>query len=319
MRKQSFPYDHRRADPNGWLAFELSVLRRLKFDSVATLFAGEPNLETHLKRWGVRVATNDVWQWAWTKAVAAVENNGGRLTEAEVEVVLADAYVPGHRLRNEALLRWFGEPEAWWFDNVRGRVEELHGPVKRALALTLGMNVGDYAFSFDEETRHLRQPLTNVFRRTWEALPAPVDNSQNNASLNKDPREFVAEQHTDLLFLRLPSPVRSGDGRSRRASTLAWREEWVRGRDDFWSEFARTQAGQLGAPVESKHQYLRFVEELLGAASHLPAWAVAHAEDGFVSTEEVVETVRRVRPVNTVYTKDFSELTGLRAAVITVL
>ncbi len=49
----------------------------------------------------------------------------------------------------------------------------------------------------------------------------------------------------------------------------------------------------------------------------MPTWAVAHTEGGFVSIEEVVETVRRVRPVNTVYTKDFSELTGLSAAIIT--
>lgn len=315
MRKESFLYDYPRANPNGWLAFELSVLRRLKFESIATPFAGEPNLDVHLKRWGVRVATNDAWQWASTKATALVENNTERLTEAEVEDLLEDAYVPRHRLRNEALLRWFNEPEAWWFDNLRGQIEMLHGRIKRSLALTLGIGVGDYARSFDEETRHLRQPLTRVFRRLWEALPPPVDNSQNNTSSNKEAREFVAEQHTDLLFLRLPSS--SGSSHARRASPLAWREEWVRGGDDFWNEFERARIGRLGAPVESKHQYLRFVEELLEAASHFPAWAVAHTEDGFVTTDEVVEALRRSRPVDTVYTKDFSELTGLRAAIIT--
>ena len=317
MRKESFLYDYSRANPNGWLAFELSVLRRLKFESIATPFASEPNLDVHLKAWGVRVATNDAWQWASTKATALVENNTEQLTEAEVEDLLEDAYVPGHRLRNEALLRWFNEPEAWWFDNLHGQIERLRGRIKRSLALTLGMGVGDYAFSFDEETRHLRQPLTRVFRRMWGALPPPVDNSQNNTSSNKEAHEFIAEQHTDLLFLRLP--FSSGSSHARRASPLAWREEWVRGGDDFWNEFERARMGRLGAPVESKHQYLRFVEELLGAASHLPGWAVAHTEEGFVSIEEVVEAVRRVRPVNTVYTKDFSELTGLRAAIITAL
>ncbi|MBA3440049.1 MAG: hypothetical protein H0T92_09310, partial [Pyrinomonadaceae bacterium] len=284
MRKQSFPNDYSHADSNGWLAFELSVLRRLKFDSIANPFAGALNLDTHLKRWGVRVATNDAWQWASTKAVASVENNIEQLTEAEVESILEDAYVPGHRLRNEALLRWLSEPEAWWFDNVRSNIERLHGRIKRSLALTLGLAVGDYAFSFDEETRHLRQPLTRVFRRIWEALPPPIDNSQQNTSTNKEAREFIAEQHTDLLFLRTPSPVHSGSSHARRASPLAWREEWVRDGDNFWYEFERAQIGRLGAPVESKHQYLRFIEELLEAASHLPAWAIAHTEHGFVST-----------------------------------
>ena len=31
--------------PNGWLAFELGVLRRLKFTSVALPFTGEPELD----------------------------------------------------------------------------------------------------------------------------------------------------------------------------------------------------------------------------------------------------------------------------------
>ena len=30
--------------PNGWLNFELSVLRRLKFSSIALPFTGEPNV-----------------------------------------------------------------------------------------------------------------------------------------------------------------------------------------------------------------------------------------------------------------------------------
>ena len=42
--------------PNGWLAFELGVMRRLKFKSVALAFTGEPDLGVYLKRWSVRVA-----------------------------------------------------------------------------------------------------------------------------------------------------------------------------------------------------------------------------------------------------------------------
>ena len=61
--------------PRGWLAFELSVLRRLRFRSFVNPFAGEPDLETHVKRWGVRVAANDAARWGWIKGIARVENN----------------------------------------------------------------------------------------------------------------------------------------------------------------------------------------------------------------------------------------------------
>ena len=120
--------------PGGWLAFELSVLRRLKFRSLVNPFAGEADLGFYLKRWGVRVMTNDVWRWAWTKATARVENDTERLTQEDVDAVLEEAYVPHYRLDNPSLRKWFGETDSWWFDNVRRNAERLTSPARRALA-----------------------------------------------------------------------------------------------------------------------------------------------------------------------------------------
>jgi hypothetical protein len=299
--------------PHGWLAFELSILRRMEFRSVANPFAGEAVLETYLKRWGVRVAANDAAQWSFVRLQARVENSSERLTEEDVRAVLEEAYVPHHRLNNPALARRFGETDAWWFDNVRAGIERLPSPHKRALALNLGVQVGDYALSFDPDTRELRQPLSRVFQRLWDLEPAPFDNRQRNTCANRDARDFLARESAELLFLRLPPPART----SPRHSAWAWREEWVRGGDTFWDEFEREREGRLGARAETRRQYLRHVEELLEAASNIPAWAIAHAENGSLPTDELVETVRRLRRVGTIYTKDFSELLGARAVIIT--
>jgi hypothetical protein len=300
---------------NGWLAFELSVLRRMKFRSVAIPFTGEPDLGIYLKRWGVVVAANDEARWSHTKAQAFIENNTERLTELDVETALEDAYVPNHKLSNTALRRWFGESDAWWFENVKENIEALESETSRSLALSFGMMVGDYALSFDDETRELRQPLSKVFCRLWKNAPPPVDNSRTNASSNRAARDFLAEQRAELMFLRLPQPtMRRENG---RAALSAWREEWLRGDDAFWDETARAGAGRLGAPVESRQQYLSLLEDLLSVALHLPAWAIAHVEDGFISTQELIECINRVRKVETIYTKDYSELTGKRAVIIT--
>ena len=302
---------------NGWLAFELNVLRRLKFKSVALPLCGEPNLGVQLKRWGVRVAANDPFIWAFTKATALIENPSLRLEKADFELVLEDAYAPREKLDNPALSKWFNETDAWWFDNVRFNAERLEQPHKRATALTLGMMVGDYVLSFDKQTSQMREPLSlpNVFREMEGLLPQPYDNSFINRSSNKDLRSFVAErQHTDLLFLRLPPPVVQVEPARGLSS---WREEWLQGGDQFWNEFDRRRAGRLGAPVQSKQQYLGFVEDLLRTASHIPSWAIAHTENGFISGEELMETVGRIRRVEAVYVKDFSDLLGVKASIIT--
>src|SRR5436190_23496512 len=210
----------------GWLGFELSVLRRLKFRSVALPLAGEPNLGLYLKRWNARVAANDPAQWAWTKSQAFIENNCETLTEQDLDAILDDAYVPGTYFRNPTLLTWFNETDAWWFDNVRANAERLTSQYKRALVLAIGMSVGDYVFSFNLDTRDLLQPLSlsNLFRRLLHAAMPPINNLRRNTSSNLSARAFLAEtQDTDLMFLRLPRPARSNDSRNNRV--LNWREE----------------------------------------------------------------------------------------------
>jgi hypothetical protein len=309
-------YSASSAFPNGWLNFELSVLRRFKFDSIAMPFTGEPSLSVQLKRWKVRVAANDPMSWAFTKAIALIENDSDRLSEEEIESILDDAYVPRERLDNPALLNWFNETDAWWFDNIRFNAERLSTQYKRALALTLGMMVGDYVRSFNEDSLHLREPLSlsRVFKQFAETIPFPFDNSMRSKATNQDVQAFVAERrNTDLLFLRLPLPVQPQPGQQH---PLAWREEWLQGGDDFWADFEKGRAGKLGSRVQSKQQYLSLVEDLLHTAAHLPSWAIAHTENGFISTDELVETVARVRRVDAIYTKDFSDLLGVRAAII---
>jgi len=304
---------------NGWLSFELGVLRRLKFASVALPFTGEPEIALQLKRWKVRVATNDPMIWSHTKATALVENHGERLSDEDLDTLLEEAYVPRDKLDNPSLTKWFNEADAWWFDNVRFNAEHLE-PYKRALALTAGMMVGDYVLSFNEQTRTLREPfsLSKTFRLMLDCLPPTHDNTLRNRSSNQDVRDFVAERHhTDLLFLRLPVPVTQTS--AARDPITTWREEWLRGGDDFWIDLEKERGAKLGSRVQSKQQYLGFVEDLLKTASHIPAWAIAHTENGFISNEELVEKIGRVRKVESIYSKDFSDLLGVRASVVVAL
>ena len=302
----------------GWLGFELSVLRRLKFQSVALPLAGEPNLGLYLKRWDARVLANDPAQWAWTKSLAFIENNFETLTEEDLNTVLDDAYVPRNYFHNPTLLTSFNETDAWWFDNVRANAERLESPYKRALALSLGMAAADYVFSFNLDTRDLRQPLSlsNVFRRVWSMLSRPVDNRRRNPSSNLRVKEFLAELYdVDLLFLRLPRTARAADGRNTRV--LNWREEWLRQGKNSASEQGRDRAGKSNAHVETKEQYLSLVEDLLQRAAHLPLWVIEGVSDGFLSRDELVECVGNERKIDAVYTKDFSELLGTQSVIIT--
>jgi hypothetical protein len=117
------------------------------------------------------------------------------------------------------------------------------------------------------------------------------------------------------MFLRLPEP----HSHHLRASLgpAAWREEWLRGGDDFWETAETEQSGRLGMPTETKSQYLRLFEETLRTASHIGTFALAHVESGSITTQDLVETIGKVRRVEAIYSKDFSELTGTKSVIIT--
>ena len=117
------------------------------------------------------------------------------------------------------------------------------------------------------------------------------------------------------MFLRLPAPhtqhLRMSLGQA------AWREEWIRDGDDFWEAAEAEQSGRLGMPTETKSQYLTLLEETLRTASHIASFAIAHVESGYITAQDLIETIGKVRRVEAVYSKDFTELTGSKAVIIT--
>ena len=306
--------------PRRWRAFEMSVLLRYTFASAAMPLVGDPGLGLQLKRRGVRVAANDPLLSTWARSAARIQNDAERLTADDVNIILEDAYVPGYRLQNSALASWFSETDSWWFDNVRRNIDRLSTPAKRALAFGLVIAAGDHVLSFDDHTRYLRQPLSNVFRRLWSIEPEPVPGASDSVSTNRMPEDFVTdratlERYNDLMFLVLPQPY--SKGLRQQLGRTAWREEWMRGGDSFWSTLESDRAGRLGSATGTKSQYLRLVERLLERSTHFKLWAVAHVEDGSISSQDLVELMGTFRRVETVYTKDFSELTGTKAVIIT--
>lgn len=296
--------------PSGWLAFELSILHRLKFDSVAIPITGDPAIGSYLKRRNIRVAANDILQADWQRSMAVIANSKEKLSDEDVNLILEDVYVPGYKLANASLLNWFSEVDAWWFDNVRRNIDRLDSPFKFGLAASLVTAVGDYARSFDAETMELRKPLSTAFRRLWTNIPEPVAGYGNTAH-NKIPDVFIAETNTEALFLRLPrAEIVTNANRP-------WSEEWLRGGDDFWAELEINPWVKLLRSVETKSQYVRLVDDLLGRAGHIKHWAVSHIESGFITAQEIAEIVGKHRRVEAIYTKDFSELTGKKAVIIT--
>jgi len=284
------------------LGFEASVLRQIEFRSVAMPFWSMPRLDWYLKVWGKQILANDPAAWAATAARAMIDAVAP-LGEEQLTALLENLYIPGVRLSNAELATWFGESDAWWFDNLRRGIDRLEDPTARAQALLLGMQIGDYTLSFDEQTRELRQPLTTMF---WRLAGRTVIMSGNpgNASSNIPVDDFIRQANADLLYIKLPSHQLSSRARLR----LRWRESWVSGQPIEMN---------LARGPQSIGAYLATLDRWLESAAHFRTWAIAYQEAGLASAHQVAELIKQHRPIRATYTKDISEvLGGVRSYII---
>ncbi len=289
-----------------WLGYELSVLRRIKFNSVAIPFAGQPDLDWYLKFWGKQVFSNDLCQWSWWTSRALVENQTETLSEADVAHILDNAYVPRRKMNNPALREYLSEMDAWWFDNVWVNIQQIENPHQRAVAYYHALGVGDYIHSFNAETLELRRPLSEVFEVLHRQQRRVTNNEKENRSTNLEATRFISAVKAELMYVTFP---RAQGLAVNRKSVGGWREIWIRGKADGFDNMLELVNG-FGDHIVSKGRYLDLIGKFLENASHLPKWAIAHPEDGFITAAEMGELIKSFRPVEVTYAKDFSEVSG---------
>jgi hypothetical protein len=282
------------------LGFEASVLRQIEFHSIAIVFCGWARLDWYLKAWGKQILSNDPRAWAAAASRAMVEASE-QLTSDEVSRLLEDVYIPGARLSNLELHRWFSEVDAWWMDNLRRNIDRLSDYRKQAQAILLGLLIGDYALSFGDDTLELKRPLSAVFRQLAGSSFEPRSGHPANRSYNLPAEEFIKEAQADLLFLNLPAAHSEDAGSEARSH---WRSCWVLGGERVEDVTKLTKIPQ------SKNSYLAMVDELLRAGAHIKRWAIEYQEVGLASAREVSELIKEHACVRATYSKDLTEVAG---------
>lgn len=289
----------------GLTAFEIAVLRELDFKTIALPFGGDGRLGWRLKMLGRQVHTNDFRQAETCQAIALVENNGFILGAAQIDAILGAA---GNAAEDETaplnagLLRWFTPTEARWLEGFRLAVLENEDRMTQALAMTLGLRLGDYWLSFDEESKPLRPSLEDAAVELSTRSNLAVDNHRSNTAACLDPRQFVVQAQADLLYVALPEfpPLDANH-------PDAWREIWASGEADVWTALAKRQQGTFGGRFLSKSDYKATVKAFFRRVRHFGTWAVALSDRHPVTPDELVECLSDMRPQVKTYSKDVSE------------
>ncbi|MFN3418579.1 MAG: hypothetical protein ACK42A_04505 [Pyrinomonadaceae bacterium] len=286
-----------------FVGFELSVLHRLDFQSIAIPITVDPYIGVFLKRRGISVSTNDLSQADWHRAIATVQNSTEILEPSDIDLILEDAYEPQTHLSNSALEIYFSTIDAIWFDNVRRHLDSLKSNLKFAIAADIVFRVGKYLQSFGTENAHLRRPLSKIFLELHSKMEPPINSAIAARSSCMQPQDFIAESGGHIMLLRLNQLLAAGINKQD------WRDVWLRGSESKADKSSFEN-------FTSRSGFLQYLADLLDRASHFRTWALSFCDNGLLNAEELVEIVGKFRKVEAIYTKDFSELTGQKAKII---
>jgi len=281
------------------LGFQVSVLRQMDFRCVALPICGSGDLAWYFAALGKQVLSNDPRPWAALAGRAAIDSQA--LDDEQVLRILQDTYIPGARMSNPELRRWFGEADAWWLDNLHSKA--MADAAIQDQVLMLGMRAGDYALSFTNSTSELKRPLTVIFRELAAGSLGRLASHPYNRAYNRPIQEFLRDARADLMYLNLPPGQAEFKGPSDGRS---WRDVWVGAKaTDVAEDFS-----QLVTLPQSKRAYLERLDRILASAARIRKWAIECRDIGLASARDISDLLKAHRAIQATYSKDVTEVPG---------
>jgi DNA adenine methylase len=236
-----FPDTRYMGSKKNLLNFIWETVKPLGAHSVLDAFSGSSCVAQMFKTHELKVTTNDHLEYAYHLARATVANSAGKLTEAEVEMLLAH-----NRYRKRFIERtfrgiYFSDDENKFLDNISANIQQLKSPIKRSLAIAAICRAcvkrrprGIFTYvgldKYDDGRQDLRMHLRDHFRRAISELHHAVfDNGHICRSYNTDVFTLPKQARSvDLVYMDPPYVTPHSDNDYLR------RYHFVEGLCSYW-------------------------------------------------------------------------------------
>lgn len=287
-------------------AEQLLLTRVIKQDSVAFAFGGSNPMwiAWWLKVLGKTVHVNDILQFSYWDAVGMVENDGDVFDEDSLAELTKGLKKEAGKvtLANPELQRLVGKDDAYFFDQLRSRIEELP-PTLKGMAIRAGYLAIRYVQILDTSAAYggLRQPVEEVFNDTIRLLNARVTGNGAGYAYREEASRFVREPKADVLFLQLPTSegLNLDEFKGERVAGPVGRELWASGPASGWLQALRDDTkDRFGDKLLSKTSYEGAFKQLLEGATGYPLWVFAIKESEYAQMLSVLKGFRKPQAVH---------------------
>lgn len=278
-------------------------------------FGGSQSMAYYFKQMGCCVHTNDFMSFSNAIGKALVENKADQLDDADIRLLLS----PNPDERQFDLMRtlftdvFFKEEDATFIDAVRGNIERLESPFKKALALstmnralTRKVTMGHFAhtqalvYAADPErvkrNRSLIRPIRDLFLELIPEYNAAVfDNGEPCTSRRGDAIDFVeAVVNADVAYFDPPYGNSHSDYQQFYHLLETYTEYW---KDKAFVNGVKRYEPQRKTSFAQKSTIAGALECLFEKSERIPCWILSYNDRSFPDIDTLCEMVGRHRRV----------------------
>ena len=263
--------------------------------SVLDAFSGSAVVAYMYKSKGLAVTANDRLRYCHHAARAIIENRSIRVSEEDLEALVADNPKAGSFVRDHFKGIFFARGVHALVDTVRANIDKLSGFKKDIALFALGRTclAGKGGFGhFSSTTPYGKREDTPAefkerFKKTVTRINALVfDNGAPCRARRKDVNDFLQSAKADLVYFDPPYAT--------EFSTTNYEKSYhfVEGLMTYWRGLKLVE-GSKTRHYETDHKTITaatakgFFEGLLGNAKHIPNWLISYRDHAHPNEREM--------------------------------
>ena len=281
-------------------------------ESVADAFCGSSVVGYMYKSKGLRVASNDRLRYSFHGARAIVENQNTRVTQEDLDALLAENPKAGTFVRDHFKGIFFAQGVHEVIDQIRANIDKLEGYKKDIALFALGKTCLSAKGGFGHFTsvidggKHLdtpdefRERFSNNVSRTNALV---FDSGKECSASNQDVNEFLSGVKADLAYFDPPYATEFSTTNYEKAY------HFIEGLMSYWDGLTINEASKVKF-YETDHQTVTkanakgFFETFLGNAKHIKNWLISYRDHAYPNEDEMQQIIASLGHSSTMESKD---------------
>ncbi|MHB9038327.1 MAG: DNA adenine methylase [Armatimonadota bacterium] len=267
--------------------------------SVLDAFSGSAVVAYMYKTKGLRVLANDRLHYSYHAARAIVENDSVRISQDELDALLADNSKAGKFVRENFRGLFFASGVHAIIDTIRANIDKLEGFKKDIALFALGKTCisgkggfGHFSSSTDYgKFQDSPEEFRNRFADNIARINALVfDNGKECKASNKDINDVMPDAKVDLAYFDPPYAT--------EFSTTNYEKSYhfIEGLMTYWDGLtligdSKTHHYETDHNTVTKANSREFFGTFLANAKHIPNWLISYRDHAYPNEGEMKDII----------------------------